>query len=80
MTRRRTAVASLADMDVIYPRKLAAGDHVRAVAPSGSHAMVTEHDHSAIIEARFERMGLTLSYGAHVDERMRETLHQWPRG
>ncbi len=31
--------------------------------------MVTEHDHSALIEERFARMGLRLSYGAHVDER-----------
>ncbi|SDL06120.1 Muramoyltetrapeptide carboxypeptidase LdcA (peptidoglycan recycling) [Arthrobacter sp. ov407] len=31
--------------------------------------MVTEHDHSALIEERFARMGLRLSYGDHVDER-----------
>jgi muramoyltetrapeptide carboxypeptidase len=56
-------------MDVIYPRKLAASDNVRVVAPSSSRAMVAEHDHSHIIEARFDQLGLTLSYGAHVDER-----------
>jgi muramoyltetrapeptide carboxypeptidase len=64
-----SAIASVAPMDVTYPRKLAAGDEVRVIAPSGSRAMVAEHDHSEIIEARFDQLGLTLSYGAHVDER-----------
>jgi muramoyltetrapeptide carboxypeptidase LdcA involved in peptidoglycan recycling len=31
--------------------------------------MVTEHDHSALIEQRFAHMGLRLSFGSHVDER-----------
>ena len=31
--------------------------------------MVTEHDHTPIIEERFAELGLSLSYGAHVDER-----------
>ena len=31
--------------------------------------MVNEHDHTAIIEARFEQLGLRLSYGEHVDVR-----------
>lgn len=53
----------------IYPAKLRRGDLVRVVAPARSRAMVTEHDHTAIIEARFADLGLRLSYGDHVDER-----------
>jgi muramoyltetrapeptide carboxypeptidase LdcA involved in peptidoglycan recycling len=56
-------------MKVIYPRKLVPGGLIRVLAPARSRAMVTEHDHSALIEERFARMGLLLSYGAHVDER-----------
>jgi len=56
-------------MDVIYPPKLRPGDQIRVIAPSRSRAMVSEYDHSAVIEGRFAAMGLTLAYGAHVDER-----------
>ncbi|MEV4308867.1 S66 peptidase family protein [Nonomuraea sp. NPDC049624] len=56
-------------MDVIHPPKLRAGDVVRVVAPACSRAMVMEHDHTAIIDARFAELGLTLTYGRHVDER-----------
>ncbi|MBT2231945.1 LD-carboxypeptidase [Nonomuraea sp. NEAU-A123] len=56
-------------MDVIFPRKLNVGDVVRVVAPSRSRAMVMEHDHTDIIRSRFAELGLTLSYGSHVDER-----------
>jgi muramoyltetrapeptide carboxypeptidase len=56
-------------VEIIYPAKLRRGDHVRIVAPSCSRAMVTEHDHTGIIEERFAELGLSLSYGAHVDER-----------
>jgi muramoyltetrapeptide carboxypeptidase LdcA involved in peptidoglycan recycling len=31
--------------------------------------MVLEHDHTAIIDERFRRLGLHLTYGDHVDER-----------
>jgi len=31
--------------------------------------MVNEHDHTAVIDARFADLGLRLSYGEHVDER-----------
>lgn len=44
---------------------------VRVVAPARSRAFVTEHDHTAVIEARFAELGLRLSYGRHVDERDR---------
>ncbi|MEU8324066.1 S66 peptidase family protein [Nonomuraea sp. NPDC048881] len=56
-------------MDVIHPPKLKAGDVVRVVAPACSRAMVMEHDHTAHIDARFAELGLTLTYGRHVDER-----------
>ncbi|MET9340809.1 S66 peptidase family protein [Nonomuraea sp. NPDC003804] len=56
-------------MDAIFPPKLNRGDVIRVVAPARSRAMVTEHDHTDIIEARFADLGLTLSYGRHVDER-----------
>ncbi len=58
-----------AALPTVYPAKLRRGDRVRVIAPAMSRAMVNEHDHSALIEARFADMGLTLSYGAHVDER-----------
>jgi muramoyltetrapeptide carboxypeptidase len=51
------------------PRKLRRGDMIRVVAPARSRAMVSEHDHSPIIEARFAGLGLRLTYGDHVDER-----------
>ncbi|SOD70444.1 muramoyltetrapeptide carboxypeptidase LdcA involved in peptidoglycan recycling [Jatrophihabitans sp. GAS493] len=56
-------------MPPVYPAKLRPGDHVRVIAPSRSRALVNEHDHSAVIDARFAELGLRLSYGAHVDER-----------
>jgi muramoyltetrapeptide carboxypeptidase len=56
-------------VEIIYPAKLGQGDEIRIIAPSSSRAMVTEHDHTGIIEARFAELGLILSYGAHVDER-----------
>lgn len=52
-----------------FPPRLRAGDTVRVVAPARSRAMVAEHDHSAVIEARFAGLGLRLTYGEHVDER-----------
>ncbi|MGW5686687.1 S66 family peptidase [Nonomuraea sp. NPDC003754] len=56
-------------MDAIFPPKLNRGDVIRVVAPARSRALVTEHDHTDIIEARFADLGVTLSYGRHVDER-----------
>ena len=53
----------------IYPPKLRRDDTVRVVAPSRSRALVLEHDHSQLIEARFATLGLRLTYGEHVDER-----------
>lgn len=53
----------------VVPPKLRPGDQVRVVAPSRSRAMVNEHDHSAISAPRFADLGLTLTFGDHVDER-----------
>jgi muramoyltetrapeptide carboxypeptidase len=53
----------------LVPRKLRRGDTIRVVAPSRSRAMVAEHDHSDVIDARFAAMGLRLTFGEHVDER-----------
>ncbi len=53
----------------LIPRKLRRGDTVRVVAPARSRPVVAEHDHSAVIEARFAALGLRLTFGDHVDER-----------
>ena len=53
----------------IYPPKLRRGDTVRVVAPAASRAVILEHDHSSLIEARFADLGLGLTFGEHVDER-----------
>ncbi len=53
----------------VFPRKLRRGDTVRVVAPSRSRALVLEHDHTGIIEERFEALGLHVTFGDHVDER-----------
>jgi muramoyltetrapeptide carboxypeptidase len=51
------------------PPRLCRGDMVRVVAPARSRAVVAEHDHSVLIDARFAALGLRLSFGDHVDER-----------
>jgi muramoyltetrapeptide carboxypeptidase len=56
-------------MDIRFPPRLRRGDTVRVVAPAKSRALIMEHDHTAIINARFAQMGLSLTYGHHVDER-----------
>jgi muramoyltetrapeptide carboxypeptidase len=53
----------------IIPAKLRSGDLVRVVAPARSRALVMEVDHTALISQRFKEMGLSLSFGRHVDER-----------
>ncbi|MEP6853803.1 MAG: S66 peptidase family protein [bacterium] len=58
-------------MEITRPPRLRSGDDVRVIAPARSRAMVNEHDHSALITERFSAMGLTLSFGEHVDERDR---------
>ena len=51
------------------PRKLHRGDTIRVVAPARSRQFVAEHDHSAVIDARFAALGLRLTFADHVDER-----------
>jgi muramoyltetrapeptide carboxypeptidase len=55
-------------VEVRFPPKLRRGDTVRVVAPARSRAML-QHNYSSTIDARFADMGLTLTYGRHVDER-----------
>lgn len=56
-------------MLVQFPAKLRVGSHVRVIAPARSRAMVTaSNDNAAIAERRLAELGLTLSYGHHVDE------------
>lgn len=55
-------------MELVFPPKLRRGDDVRVVAPARSRAIVSESDRLATIRERFTGMGLTLSYGRHVDE------------
>ncbi|MFI2362512.1 S66 peptidase family protein [Promicromonospora sp. NPDC019610] len=52
----------------IVPPKLRSGDTVRVIAPARSRAMVMEHDNTRWIDERFAAMGLTLTFGEHVDE------------
>jgi len=56
-------------MGAHIPPKLRRGDTLRVVAPARSRALVSEFDHSTLIDARFSDMGLRLSFGLHVDER-----------
>lgn len=56
-------------MEILTPRPLVAGDTIRVVAPSRSRALVAEHDHSALIEARLSALGPRVAFGSHVDER-----------
>ena len=53
----------------MFPARLHRGDQIRVVAPSRSRALVMEHDQSALIEQRFADLGVSLTFGAHVDER-----------
>lgn len=54
---------------LIVPPKLRPGDTIRVVAPARSRAFVAESAQGALIDARFATLGLTLTYGEHVDER-----------
>ena len=52
----------------ILPPRLTTGDTVRVIAPARSRALIMEHDNTRWINERFAAMGLTLTFGAHVDE------------
>lgn len=51
----------------MIPAKLRAGAHVRVIAPSRSMAIISE-ECRAIAKDRLDQMGITVSYGKHVDE------------
>lgn len=50
---------------LVCPPRLAAGQHVRVVAPSQSRAIIG-HDNDHITAERFADLGLTVSFGEHV--------------
>lgn len=52
--------------DVVRPVRLARGDMVRVIAPSMSHAVVSEETR-AIAAERFDELGLRLTFGLHVE-------------
>lgn len=53
----------------VLPKRLAAGDHVRVIAPSMSRAIVMEHDNTEFSARHLtEELGLRVSFGDHVDE------------
>lgn len=57
-----------AHVQTIVPPKLRSGDTLRVIAPARSRAMIMEHDNTRWIDERFAAMGLTLTFGEHVDE------------
>jgi muramoyltetrapeptide carboxypeptidase LdcA involved in peptidoglycan recycling len=57
-----------AHVQTIVPPRLRSGDTVRVVAPARSRALIMEHDNTRWINERFAAMGLTLTFGEHVDE------------
>jgi muramoyltetrapeptide carboxypeptidase len=57
-----------AHVQAIVPPKLRPGDTVRVIAPARSRTLIMEHDNSRWINERFTAMGLTLTFGEHVDE------------
>lgn len=54
-------------MDKIFPDKLKSGDEVRIIAPSRSLAIITSESRK-IANERFEKLGLKLSFGKHIEE------------
>jgi muramoyltetrapeptide carboxypeptidase LdcA involved in peptidoglycan recycling len=57
-----------AHVQAIVPPKLRPGDTIRVIAPARSRALIMEHDNTRWINERFAAMGLTLTFGEHVDE------------
>jgi muramoyltetrapeptide carboxypeptidase len=53
----------------VFPARLRRGGQIRVIAPSRSRALIMEHDNSAVINQRFADLGVSLTFGAHVDER-----------
>lgn len=54
----------------VLPPRLAAGDHIRVVAPSRSRAILGDGNLD-VTEDTLRALGLEVSFGAHVDERDR---------
>lgn len=54
-------------MNYTIPQKLKPGDEVRIIAPSRSMAIINDETRE-IAAQRFRELGLTVSFGAHVEE------------
>ncbi|KKU48331.1 MAG: muramoyltetrapeptide carboxypeptidase [Candidatus Woesebacteria bacterium GW2011_GWF2_46_8] len=54
-------------MDKIFPEKLKEGNEVRVIAPVRSLAIITSESRK-IANERFEKLGLKLSFGKHIEE------------
>jgi len=54
-------------MQKIYPQKLNKGDTVRVVSPARSLGIITQESRNNA-QARFEELGLLLTFGEHVEE------------
>ena len=57
-----------APAQTVVPPKLRPGDTVRVIAPARSRALIMENDNTRWMNERFAAMGLTLTFGEHVDE------------
>ena len=55
-------------MESVYPTKLRSGDLVRVIAPSNSLATISISTRN-IAHRRFQELGLSLSFGEHVEEK-----------
>ena len=55
------------DFHKIIPAKLRRGSHIRVIAPSRSMKIISE-DCRQIAKERLAELGITVSYGKHVDE------------
>ncbi|GAB3920490.1 LD-carboxypeptidase [Microlunatus endophyticus] len=55
-------------LPTIIPPKLQPGDTIRVVAPARSRTLIMENDNTRWINRRFADLGLTLTFGDHVDE------------
>ncbi|WP_313811670.1 LD-carboxypeptidase [Glutamicibacter sp.] len=53
---------------IVIPARLKAGSTIRVIAPSCSRTFVMEFDNSHWINERFDRLGINVTFGAHVDE------------
>ena len=54
-------------MKKVFPEKLRKGDEIRVVAPARSLAIISKENRK-IANERFEKLGIKLSFGKHVEE------------